>query len=721
MRFATVLAPFFSLALSLVASAQPATTRRPIAIPTERSTTLGLDAVVASNGSTFLTAWSDFRNGDADVHVLVSDTSGAILRPSSTLLATWRADQWPALVWDGERYVALVQSQLFGAFAVPVAADGSVGDARLVSEWPAEMYPVIAWTGSYYATIEKTIDGSWSVVLLDRDFRRVRTVGMSRFPVSATLASNGDGFIAVWRTASSTEVHIHAQRFSRDGAELGGVVSVNQALPGDSGSWDTYGSEPAVSWNGSAYLVVWGDNSGIRGMRIGETATSAIFTVVAWHGARNVAIGWDGRVHLIAWIGQGRAAAAFATSEGQALRMIPQTFALAAERPRIAAAGSTFLVVLDGSHSIVRSDDDAILSVAEPTAYFAAQQRPLIDSTATSLVAAWEEAGGMYYGRLSFDGRPLDAGGIRLGSLANSAQPFDLATTHDTTFVVWRERVAIRLVRISAEGQVPDEPIIIMGIGEDVVAAPTNGGVAVVWNENTGPFGNFSRRLMYASVGSTGGMTVERRPITEFQPGTVTPVVMRPTPSGVILIWKTIGASVCFPALAAAEACPPPPVSWWMAHIGPDGSILNRASLGPSALGNGILDAVADDERLYVLSQEYQTLSVRTFTHSGDPVGAPVSIPMARHVFDASIATTPAGFVIGAGDELILLDDTLSVRRRLPLPGDDRPTVSDLEMRGAQTWLAYTASWTPLPESHEGSIPRSFVGVSSPRVRAVGR
>ncbi len=231
----------------------------------------GLVPRVASDGTSFFVAWFEDRYyGFAQVYGTRVSHAGGILDPSG-IAVTGSNDYCqfePIVAWDGLNWfvaynwntdtqdIRLTRISPSGVVldpdGVPVAtgphnqsgpgiASIPGGGVRVV--WMDDIFPS-SDTGDIYTASVSAQGGAGPATCA--------SVGPPR-QTQPFFASNGDGYLAVFRSAISGEARIMAQRLRADGTTL----DAEPIVVADGPSY-LYG--PSVAWNGSVYLVVWSNS-----------------------------------------------------------------------------------------------------------------------------------------------------------------------------------------------------------------------------------------------------------------------------------------------------------------------------------------------------------------------------------------------------------------------------------------------------------------------------
>ncbi len=240
---------------------------------------------VASNGAEFLIAWQQRSTQpfSGSVRATRLTPGGSVLDPGGFLVtsaidavnarakATWDGTRW-FVSWG--RSIGLGQ---IGMTAARISAAGIVLDTAGIAVSPAA-----ASVSTQASTIGGLPGGGAVVAWIDRrsggpfpqDVQAavVDAAGQvgADFPVSiaapaqwpADIASDGTGFLVVFRSESSGVERILAQPLDGAGIASGPPIEVGRGIT----------SGPCVAWNGSCYLVAWSDGTG-RAVRVAADGT----------------------------------------------------------------------------------------------------------------------------------------------------------------------------------------------------------------------------------------------------------------------------------------------------------------------------------------------------------------------------------------------------------------------------------------------------------------
>ncbi|HVR42327.1 MAG TPA: hypothetical protein VMS56_02680 [Thermoanaerobaculia bacterium] len=424
---------------------------------------------IASDGTDFLVVWSDDRSG---LHATRLSRTGEILDGTGIPLGSGGGG---SVVWSGTSYV-IVWSQMVWS-AVP--AMDAVMIARIdrhgsVIERPRVLIagayaPSVATNGSriavaYQRKHEGSLSHSLHLAVLDAEGALID--GDIPIPTRArsnyelTVTSNGSNFLAVWTAVTGPDATLDSVRIGADGTLLDDVprtlspgyapsrgplvasdgrdyllfrrdVRRNQllAIPigadgqpnGSARPVPAETQEPAVTWTGSSYLLVWAESSSVFGVHLD---------------ARGLALG-EPRI-----VGE------------------PDTPVTGTQIAVGAAGGDALIAWTDGRHSRLWTDVVAtivrgaglhpapltLLSVSAP-----AQWAPSVASGGAHSLVTWSEESGLYAARLDAGGHPAGGRGTVLSTqdafFGSSSLVFDgrnyLAAWTEVEDDEWMIRTAI--------------------------------------------------------------------------------------------------------------------------------------------------------------------------------------------------------------------------------------------------------------------------------------
>lgn len=342
----------------------------------------GLNCRVATNGTDYFVVWWEARsNYWSQVAGARVSHGGVVLDPDGIFLVAMEVGETtnfePSVNWDGTNYIVAYQrsnptpDDLYAVdlYTARVTTTGRVldfdRDAITVSTAPqAQAEPdvaalprdrsLIVWrdlrytppaSGGYGDIFATTLSPGGAL-----GTERCVSVGAPAQTL-LKLVPNGTGYLAVYRSETSPETRIMAQRLDANGSALdlepvtvfaGGIEVTN----------------PSAAWNGSVYLVVWEIESRntiasqIMGRRLSPDLAHldpAPFAVLPGNAPDAAAVG-DDFLTVSSWESPHEIRRIYCArvrgSDGAVLDPVPQgitaSFSL---YPRVAAFGSSWLVV----------------------------------------------------------------------------------------------------------------------------------------------------------------------------------------------------------------------------------------------------------------------------------------------------------------------------------------------------------------------------------------
>jgi hypothetical protein len=275
---------------------------------------------VAFDGSSFLVIWHDARGGEYyDIYGARVTGAGVVLDPAGIAVSTAPDDQcWPAVAFDGTNFNVVWQDWRGGIagdiYCARVSEAGVVLDPSGIAVSGTaddQGYPRIAFAGSSFLLVwEDDRDGSYDIygarvtgagVVQDTSGIAMSTATNDQwFPA---VAYDGTNFFVVWQDGLGISSGIYGARVTPAGTVLdprGIPVCTTASAQHD----------PALSFDGTNYLVAWEDSrSGppfdIYGARVTKAGvvldTSGIAICAAVNGQWEPAVAFDGTAYLVVW------------------------------------------------------------------------------------------------------------------------------------------------------------------------------------------------------------------------------------------------------------------------------------------------------------------------------------------------------------------------------------------------------------------------------------
>lgn len=392
----------------------------------------------AWSGTIFLIVWSDGRSGSADIYGTRLSASGEVLDPNGIAISSASGGQLsPSVAWDGENFCVVWED-------FRVGSDPQILGAR--------------------------VDASGTVI----DPSGITISAAANAQRSPKVAWGGENVLVVWeddRCGGSTCSDIYGTRLSPSGVVLDPQgVAISTA--------DGEQSSPSLAWNGTDYLVVWGDGRcesanciDVYATRVSPSGAVRDPQGIAVSSASNdqtrPSVGADGSGWLVAWEDE-RCGGAFCadvygtrvSGSGTVLDGVDgvaiSTAASAQVVPAVASGGDGFLVTWSDFRSGTSADlygttVSAAGAVEEPggdplVAAAGAQYAPTAVFAGSGYLAAWEDGGcgdpmcsDILVARLGADGSVV-SGSVAIVSTAADAEFTPAAAYDGANFLeVWAD------------------------------------------------------------------------------------------------------------------------------------------------------------------------------------------------------------------------------------------------------------------------------------------
>jgi hypothetical protein len=436
---------------------------------------------VAFDGRNYLVVWCDYRSGSWDIYGARVSASGSVIDDTLGIaICTATGDQdCPVIAFDGTGYLVVWDDYRSGSwdiYGARVSVGGSVLDPGGVAISTAagdQEYPAIGFDGTDYLVAWcDSRSGSYDIYgarvsaggsVLDPGGIAISTAASDQW--LPAIAFDGTNYLVVWGDYRGGNSDIYGARVSVGGSvlDLGGIA-ISTAANGQ--------YIPAIAFDGTNYLVVWGDSrsggsSDTYGARVSLGGVlldpEGIAISTAANDQNYPAIGFDGTNYFVVWEDSRSDGSSFDTYGarvsvgGSVLDLGGIAISTAASDqwlPAIAFDGTNYLVVWMDSRSsnwdiyggrvsargfVLDSEGIAICTAASDQNY------PAITFDGTNYLVVWEDyrAGGsssdIYGARVSAEGSILDLGGTVISSAA-SDQCVPAAAFDGTNYlVVWED------------------------------------------------------------------------------------------------------------------------------------------------------------------------------------------------------------------------------------------------------------------------------------------
>ncbi|MEO0071632.1 MAG: hypothetical protein ABIK39_06070, partial [candidate division WOR-3 bacterium] len=441
-----------------------------------------MSPAVAFDGTNYLLVWQDNRSSsEFDIYGALVTPDGVVLQPGGIAISTAAFVQFsPAVAFDGTNYLVVWQDSRSGnssdIYCARVTPDGVLLDPDGIPITTAEnsqLAPTVAFDGTNYLVVwQDQRNGETSDiygarvtpngVVLDTAGIAISTaVNQQEFPV---VAFDGTNYLVAWQdNRSGNNLDIYGTRVTQEGIVLDTTgIPISTAVDKQ--------EFPAVSFDGTNYLIVWQDSrSGgrydIYGARVtqdGIVIDSVGFTVSSDSGRQgSPAVAFDGTNYLVVWQDD-RSGQAFdiygarVTPNGSVLD--PQGFAISTasghqEYPALAFGGNCYFVLWEDGRSGpsdiygARVTPDKV--VLDPNGIFITsgvtqQEFPAASFDGTNYLVVWQDyrngqTGDIYGARVNSDGVVLDQTGFAISNATNS-QEFPAVAFDGTNYlVVWQD------------------------------------------------------------------------------------------------------------------------------------------------------------------------------------------------------------------------------------------------------------------------------------------
>lgn len=438
---------------------------------------------LAWNGTNYLAVWSDGRvSGPARIYgARIRGADGRILDPTGIAIGAAVSDS-PAVDWDGENFLVVWRSAGYLGNDISGAqvrgSDGVVldpGGFVISSASGIQADPAVAWDGTHHMVVWSDyrngsegdiygarVRGSDHAVLDPTGFVIGSASLLQGFP---SVAWDGTNYLVVWADSrSGVEFDIFGARVrAADAAVLDPAgIAISTAANRQ--------TTPAVSWNGTNFLVVWKDARGetwdVYGTRIRGSDglvldPSGIPIATSPSAEQSPAVTWDGTSHVVAWMSNygGIHAARVNGSDGTLLDVVPFTITSAwAGFGRIAVAwdGTNYLVAWPGNSDLFGTRvSGSSLTALDPidfpiaTATANSQQAAAVAWDGANYLVVWSDTRNLYSSDIfgvrlrGSDGAVLDPTGIAISTTAIGAWRPAVAWGGADYLVIWEDGPAM--------------------------------------------------------------------------------------------------------------------------------------------------------------------------------------------------------------------------------------------------------------------------------------
>jgi hypothetical protein len=524
-----------------------------------------------TDGANSFVVWQDGRNltTGPDIYGARVTSGGVVSDPSGIPITTVAGAQaGPAVAFNGTDFLVVWADQRgggdFETYGARVSDSGTVLDANGIpvsTFGGGELFPKVAANGTNFLVVWEDhrnegagfidiyacrVSGSGSI--LDRAGFPVGTASGDRF--TPTVAAGLTDYLVVWqdsRNLSTSGEDIFGARVT-----TGGAVTDPTGFAISTGNGDQF--TPALSFNGSQYLVVWADqrdlsvsDSDIYGTLVSTGAVVAAPTgMIISSGSsdeQHPAVASNGANYLVVWQDYRNSPVSGTDIYGVRVSTTGQVLDLSAIAvcsaggdqivPAVTAAGSGYLVVWEDYRNAGTTGADVygarvsgagvvFDSSGMPISSASGDQRnPAAASNGTDHFVVWQDGRNLanqgfdiYGARVSSGGVVTDASGLPLTQAAGAQYFPAVAFNGSEYFVAWSDErnlgtsgIDVYGTRVSTAGAVLD------GAGTPVTqaagdalfpaVASAGGGFLVVWEDGRN-FGTTQEDIYGARVNGSG-------------------------------------------------------------------------------------------------------------------------------------------------------------------------------------------------------------------------
>ncbi len=435
------------------------------------------------DGTNFLVAWQDSRNGNhCDIYGARLTQTGTVLDPGGLAISTAaNYQQFPSVAFDGTSFLVAWQdfrgigdySHIYGA---RVTQAGTLLDTGGFSISPTDYdqkSPAIAFNGTDYLVVWEDWRGSSyydvygarvtpAAVVLEPDGIVISQQADAEY--LPAVATGDSDFLVAWQDFRGRSADIYAGRVTPTGSVLD-----PDGIPVAIAANDQ--SSPAAAFDGANYLVVWedwrnGPELDLYGARVtpaGVVLDPSGFAISqAARDQKDPAVAFDGTNYLVVWADHrsGDSVATYGarvTPAGVVLDSSGIAISTAAGdqwSPAVAFDGTNYLVVWSDNRGGYEWDiygvrvtpagevpDAADIAISTATGH---QQFVALAFDGTSYLVAWADTRSglcdLYGARVTPQGSVLDPSGIAI-STARSSQRYPAVGSDSTNYlVVWVDR-----------------------------------------------------------------------------------------------------------------------------------------------------------------------------------------------------------------------------------------------------------------------------------------
>jgi hypothetical protein len=273
---------------------------------------------VAFDGTNYLLAWSDDRNGDRDIYGARVSQTGALLDTAALAVSIASGDQdYPTIAFDGTNYLVAWEDErgsYSDVYCSRVTTDGSVLDPSgkpVSTAANLQKAPVAAFDGTNYLLVWQDFRDATNFKIYGA---RVTQAGVvldaTGIPISIQncyqyapgIAFDGTNYLVAWM---DHRIDVYYDIYAARVSPAGTVLDTAGFVISDAANTQRY---PAIASNGTNCLAVWDDarnSADIYGARVtpaGAVLDSAGLAVYEAPGQQlTPKLAFDGTDWLVVW------------------------------------------------------------------------------------------------------------------------------------------------------------------------------------------------------------------------------------------------------------------------------------------------------------------------------------------------------------------------------------------------------------------------------------
>lgn len=459
-------------------------------------------ARICSFGSSFIVAWEDYRNSNADVYGTRVTSSGTVSDIGGICICNASGDQsLPSVSYDGNYIMATWRDQnTYLVKGIRLTTSGKAAD---------------------------TSPFSVSSIMASKQ--------------GACIKGNQNNFLAGWNTLDSINAEAYATLISDSGKITQAGICMSTSVEDR--------PDYCVIDNGSEYLIVWSQQVsgiwkilGIRMSKSGTLLTDSPINLTSWQSGDQTqpSVAWNGSKYLLVWRGD----ETYSSTDwdirgclfGQSLNKISTsaisicTAQYEQKRPYVTSNGSNFLVVWNDSRnavspyyysdiygSIVNATGSVTPTSPEICTAAGNQCLPKAATNGTNYLAVWEDYRSGSYpvirgSRITSTGTVQDTTAITFPATSYDQTTPDICYGGGNYFVAWSDNNSITGTRVSTAGSVMDTTGIIIDSGSTQKLCPgtcwDGNKYQVVWEDYRSALaGNSS--IYHTTVNAGGGSVTD--------------------------------------------------------------------------------------------------------------------------------------------------------------------------------------------------------------------